>query len=301
MRGKDGFVVQAYGGTGITPACAGKSLPAPAGHSPIRDHPRVCGEKVIALRAARQILGSPPRVRGKDDGRLHVLVSVRITPACAGKSSSPISVSSDPRDHPRVCGEKAALPGISWTEKGSPPRVRGKVRKHRSVIRELGITPACAGKRDIQSSDAVRLRDHPRVCGEKRTRPCDRLSLVGSPPRVRGKAQGRRAPAPRAGITPACAGKREPRSRTKAQSEDHPRVCGEKADFALRCRGDSGSPPRVRGKGSVWVSPAEVGGITPACAGKRSSAERTARRPWDHPRVCGEKTKKGPKVRHFFL
>ena len=112
-------------------------------------------------------LGSPPRVRGKDLFGLGVDGSAGITPACAGKSFVPVYDRIQRRDHPRVCGEKRQAFMTSQSVVGSPPRVRGKglARKDRRL--GIGITPACAGKR--QSCCALRraMRDHPRVCGEK--------------------------------------------------------------------------------------------------------------------------------------
>ena len=69
----------------ITPACAGKSLPATGCRQGLRDHPRVCGEKPEFMRSLSQGAGSPPRVRGKDDRRRMPAGEQRITPACAGK------------------------------------------------------------------------------------------------------------------------------------------------------------------------------------------------------------------------
>ena len=91
-----------------------------------RDHPRVCGEKEIHISVSGKVIGSPPRVRGKDHSQLptHLVsgipprvrgkasntsvsaVLARITPACAGKSFSFILKTSKIKDHPRVCGEK---------------------------------------------------------------------------------------------------------------------------------------------------------------------------------------------------
>ena len=69
----------------ITPACAGKSLPLSWLYYCARDHPRVCGEKPISTLAPLPVLGSPPRVRGKDSLTITFMGSIRITPACAGK------------------------------------------------------------------------------------------------------------------------------------------------------------------------------------------------------------------------
>ena len=98
---------------------------------------------------------------------------------------------------------------------------------------------------------------------------------------------------PVVGITPACAGKRGCQHLSGAHIEDHPRVCGEKALSTFSSRKNSGSPPRVRGKGSDGRGAGDVEGITPAYAGKscRRCPQRSRSR--DHPRVCGEKRKTG--------
>ena len=57
------------------------------------------------------------------------------------------------------------------------------------------------------------------------------------------------------------------------------------------------SPPRVRGKGLLQVFVSKPFGITPACAGKSTTAGRGRMPSRDHPRVCGEK---GDKVKHCF-
>ena len=87
-------------------------------------------------------------------------------------------------------------------------------------------------------------------------------------PRVRGKVFIERLLLIFVGITPACAGKSICTSSMRPCGRDHPRVCGEKAvrfSHALRL---VGSPPRVRGKGSLRPPPPLPQGITPACAGK---------------------------------
>ena len=67
VRGKDHPVCHMQNTFGITPACAGKSLQNDSTHCLTRDHPRVCGEKLIDDTRTRERLGSPPRVRGKDE------------------------------------------------------------------------------------------------------------------------------------------------------------------------------------------------------------------------------------------
>ena len=150
MRGKE----RAYLGTGIhsgiTPACAGKR-PAPPAQLPLlKDHPRVCGEKDERIAQSDELAGSPPRMRGKGNLKIALVLGVGITPAHAGKSGR------------YARGIPAGL--------GSPPHMRGKVRlcRHRSPCSR--ITPACAGKsthKDMTTEDNM-----------------------GSPPHVRGKVRG---------------------------------------------------------------------------------------------------------------
>ena len=65
VRGKELDFLPGFFGDRITPACAGKSAKAVTIEAIQKDHPRVCGEKTEIPVAARQALGSPPRVRGK--------------------------------------------------------------------------------------------------------------------------------------------------------------------------------------------------------------------------------------------
>ena len=98
------------------------------------------------------------------------------------------------------------------------------------------------------------------------------------------------------GITPACAGKRRMPKQCVFNFRDHPRVCGEKWLNLMNEKREQGSPPRMRGKASHHEVCVLVLGITPAYAGKSSTATLAAHSTGDHPRVCGEKSA-NPKVR----
>ena len=133
----------------------------------LEDHPRVCGEKIRSIVDNTAMWGSPPRVRGKDTAAGSPSSAAGITPACAGKSWRARKGRPSARDHPRVCGEKLALPWRCSTGAGSPPRVRGKAHKVVIIVAENRITPACAGKSWRILHPRTDTRDHPRVCGEK--------------------------------------------------------------------------------------------------------------------------------------
>ena len=131
----------------ITPACAGKRRSDWIIRSIYWDH--------------------PPRMRGKDTILNRVNPRPRITPACAGKSQSPFPLQRPARDHPRMCGEKPSQKGCGSCPAGSSPRMRGKGASGIVCDFVHGITPACAGKRDLRSRFCPAGGDHPRACGEK--------------------------------------------------------------------------------------------------------------------------------------
>ena len=152
---------------GITPALAGKRTKAVGSCRWCKDHPRVCREKLGLFTIQHDLIGSPPRMRGKAFWMNTLYSPFGITPAYAGKRVAPICRYTTRWDHPRVCGEKRQSkppPSLSW---GSPPHLRGK-----DVFGILGnvgsgITPAYAGKRRSSLAGSAAREDHPRVCGEK--------------------------------------------------------------------------------------------------------------------------------------
>ena len=167
MRGKDRRAVQGGIPAGITPAYAGKSPVVRERFLPAQDHPRVCGEKRSAGLGGRDGLGSPPRMRGKDRKDTDDAGIERITPAYAGKRQPDGQRRQLHRDHPRVCGEKSLPPRPMRAQRGSPPRMRGKVEAKKIMGHADRITPAYAGKSTETETPRFGLEDHPRVCGEK--------------------------------------------------------------------------------------------------------------------------------------
>ena len=65
MRGKPEPTVLGVVLIGITPACAGKTIPPQLQFPLVQDHPRVCGENLHFTHSKNPLRGSPPRVRGK--------------------------------------------------------------------------------------------------------------------------------------------------------------------------------------------------------------------------------------------
>ena len=207
MRGKDPRFIDDDTAGGITPACAGKRRVVPDCNAVRWDHPRVCREKFQHISGIFQLEGSPPHMRGKERLLGSAPNPFGITPAYAGKRTIPQRPTPTWRDHPRVCGEKPGGRLRELVYPGSPPRVRGKAKRHARLLLPAGITPACAGKRGWLRPAGQRWRDHPRVCGEKTLMRLVLFAVLGSPPRMRGKEGQEQVSGRAVGITPACAGK----------------------------------------------------------------------------------------------
>ena len=67
--------------------------------------------------------------------------------------------------------------------------MRGKVTWEYDASEMAGITPAYAGK-SCRNANGQRVdKDHPRLCGEKRSTNAKQYAFPGSPPPMRGKAR----------------------------------------------------------------------------------------------------------------
>ena len=149
MRGIRHFAVDMSKSDGITPAHAGNTAPYFWFDLRCWDHPRACGEYKTRAAGAESGRGSPPRMRGIQSSFRPFQSSSRITPAHAGNT---IVRSADMcifGDHPRACGEYLPWESVTFSELGSPPRMRGipnYIRYENGIQR---ITPAHAGNTTV--------------------------------------------------------------------------------------------------------------------------------------------------------
>ena len=167
--------------------------------------------------------------------------------------------------------------------------MRGKVYPQFNTTLSTRITPAHAGKRVQPRPGHAVLGDHPRTCGEKVWYCCQVSRCRGSPPHMRGKADGGLGVRRNQGITPAHAGKSGSACFTGERAKDHPRTCGEKCMTVTPEILEKGSPPHMRGKVTATIGEREPTRITPAHAGKRDNNPPQTLAGKDHPRTCGEK------------
>ena len=105
-------------------------------------------------------------MRERPKSRFYAVLSVRITPACAGKTEHRLSWPCLSKDHPRMCGKDICLTFIQRSTLGSPPHVRERLIGATCHFVYIRITPACAGKTTVKASLSFATRDHPRMCGK---------------------------------------------------------------------------------------------------------------------------------------
>ena len=110
--------------TGITPACAGKTISRLTDSMACWDHPRMCGKDPDGISQGMGRRGSPPHVRERLPIPMIKHSYFRITPACAGKTITVSVKTSYRKDHPRMCGKDSAKAGVFKQYVGSPPHVR---------------------------------------------------------------------------------------------------------------------------------------------------------------------------------
>ena len=96
------------------------------------------------------------------------------------------------------------------------------------------------------------------------------------------------------GITPACAGKSPRASHDRAQRGNYPRLRGEEASTSPPIMPGRELPPLARGRGQAHRPFSRASGITPACAGKRTSAAHTIPARRNYPRLRGEEADFAP-------
>ena len=172
---------------GITPAYAGKIHSHICYGTECWDHPRIRGENISISSLPRLSKGSPPHTRGKCYCCPSMRITVRITPAYAGKISISLSYPALMADHPRIRGENFFQRTKKLKNLGSPPHTRGKCYFFAIFYAQTRITPAYAGKIRLPPFFKRGGLDHPRIRGEN-AKTADRTgSTPGSPPHTRGK------------------------------------------------------------------------------------------------------------------
>ena len=127
------------------PACAGNTAHFSAYSSGVTVHPRLRGEHARGRRVLAPTCGSSPPARGTratlnawDDGS-------RFIPACAGNTSTCLSIGTAAAVHPRLRGEHWRLSFAFVAVCGSSPPARGTRPLAARICAVRRFIPACAG------------------------------------------------------------------------------------------------------------------------------------------------------------
>ena len=110
----------------------------------------MCGKDCPTVENGVNKPGSPPHVRERPTSSLNGGRDVGITPACAGKTMTIEFSVNSVRDHPRMCGKDSTLAITPFVITGSPPHVRERRIMEIMAQSNPRITPACAGKTQMQ-------------------------------------------------------------------------------------------------------------------------------------------------------
>ena len=187
MRGKLGVIKSMRFTERIIPAHAGQTAAVNAATHSCTDHPRACGANGSHLGVGHRFHGSSPRMRGKRYAAVLPGASSRIIPAHAGQTDCAATLVTCKTDHPRACGANLRAMAATVRIRGSSPRMRGKpiMGAYNPITRR--IIPAQAGQTCKSSTLSQCPADHPRACGANHVHINNRLSILGSSPRMRGK------------------------------------------------------------------------------------------------------------------
>ena len=129
----------------ITPTYVGSTNFTPLITPSIKDHPHVCGKYYQYNGIVVVVLGSPPRmwevlVVEEQETRIY-----RITPTYVGSTKHQHKHYNISKDHPHVCGKYYALQVMSYSSRGSPPRMWEVQFCRVHFVPYLRITPTYVG------------------------------------------------------------------------------------------------------------------------------------------------------------
>ena len=242
----------------------------------------------MQFRVCLVAVGSSPLTRGKPWQRPMSLPRPWLIPAHAGKTAWYQAKHSSTRAHPRSRGENAYQSRARDIFKGSSPLTRGKPRRARDRVGQLGLIPAHAGKTPRRGRPRAGTWAHPRSRGENPGEALEAAAGEGSSPLTRGKPCRRRVADGLVRLIPAHAGKTRIHRPDSTGTGAHPRSRGENITYApagVRIRGSS---PLTQGKRLAALPGKDERGLIPAHAGKTRLMAFSSQENRAHPRSRGE-------------
>ena len=153
---------------GKTPAGAGTTATAGRRDPTAGEDPRGCGDDTTYEGETLDMVGRPPRVRGRPRRDDVAERGHRKTPAGAGTTGRSSRSTPGRREDPRGCGDDLLMASHVARSSGRPPRVRGRPRSGLLGHPGQRKTPAGAGT-TWRATTSQRLDgEDPRGCGDDR-------------------------------------------------------------------------------------------------------------------------------------
>ena len=165
------------------------------------------GEDAKCVRAALELIGSPPHAWGRRSAGAAVAIGIRFTPTCVGKTttntpslfSSPVHPHMRGEDilarlgeppapvHPHMRGEDQTPWGKPVFYAGSPPHAWGRLLGLLLLGSLVRFTPTCVGKTCATAIRWLPRAVHPHMRGEDASYGILVLPRIGSPPHAWGR------------------------------------------------------------------------------------------------------------------
>src|SRR5690606_35213652 len=129
----------------VSPACAGIDL-SPAGSvAGGAGLPRMRGDRPQLYKPLCALFESPPHARGSTCGPKELGVQRVVSPACAGIDLALVTPGMPGSCLPRMRGDRPVGKLSCSQIARSPPHARGSTQVFAHVLRQVLVSPACAG------------------------------------------------------------------------------------------------------------------------------------------------------------
>ncbi len=172
---------------------------------------------------------------------------------------------------PHACGEKLCCERRFPFDRGSTPRMWGKVTNIQKLEETFRFNPTHVGKRQSATTAGRLSTVQPHACGEKSVCRSEELGIFGSTPRMWGKENKSSGRFKMKRFNPTHVGKSHIQVSDAKWISVQPHACGEKRKFSNFLREGTGSTPRMWGKGLVTGTDTILFRFNPTHVGKRQS------------------------------
>ena len=134
-------------------------------------HPHACGDDRRTLSSMVRPLGSPPRVWGRRELPVPLLLRRRFTPTRVGTTTAALSRPTCTTVHPHACGDDLFPAAHLPCRVGSPPRVWGRRLGNSDIWRHARFTPTRVGTTLYAVVQLRVSKVNTHACGDARREP----------------------------------------------------------------------------------------------------------------------------------